>query len=694
MIESNNSQLDSSLTSYFDAAMSEVDDFSSIDELFECLSEESYQDIDKIGEGGMKVIYSCRDEVTGRFLARAYPKDLENTHLLERFVREARLMAELEHPNIVPVHRIGISEDKGPYFTMKLVHGVSLKEHSLELSLSEKIEIFLKASHAVAYAHEHQIFHLDIKPDNISVSDYGEVLLMDWGLARRLEEKESFEDKIDVISNIETSLDGQVKGTPEYMSPEQASGTNDLTHSSDIYSLGSLLYFLLCGHSPYSAEKPTDILKAVQANTWQVPSTRFPQLSIPSGLEAILSKAMRQKTSERYSSVNDFRHDIQTWRDGFAPDAENASFLKLFTLLVARHKKEVTSIVIVLFLFITLSLFFISSLNKSRKNAEQERDRALIAEKVATDKQHALILEQKQKKAISDDAAPRIFNEAVTAYGGLPYELAMNKRDYQRALDNVNKAVLLDSSLLEAWELKAKLHIGRLEFNKLTQCLAYLNDRHIAHKIHQQWQYWQTPEKLSPTQIKVILDILGKHNQHHILRQLCSGAFLDYSLPHHLELSLHAMERRNSRPVKEVGKIINGSIELNLSANNYHDITALASLPLKALNISRNRITWLDPLSKQEKLEDLDVSYSNVHDLFPLWDLPLKKLNLRGTRVTNYSIHRLTKLEEIHIGKLRAFSLNQFINHPSLKVIYIPKGVYSANEIKWLKTNLTVKFYE
>lgn len=689
----NNDEPSSSFSLYYDAAMAGNDESSPLEELYGCLDEESYEDIEKIGEGGMKVIFSCRDSLTGRLLARAYPKDTENSQLVERFIREARLMAELEHPNIVPVHRIGVEGESKPYFTMKLIDGESLKLKSFKLNLNERIDVFIKVCHAVSYAHSHQILHLDIKPDNISVSHFGEVLLMDWGLARRLGDREVFEQEIDLVSNIEASLAGQVKGTPEYMSPEQAFAAKDLDEKSDIYSLGSLLYFLLSAHSPYSDSSAEDVLQRVQLNDWQSPSQRFADLSISPSLEAILKHCMALSVEDRYDSVDRLRQDVESWRNGFSPKAEQASFARHLLLLVQRHRTAVFSLLLFLSLLVIISFSFIHSLKQRSLEAVQERDRALAAEKQATDHYEAYRLEEEKKKQISGDAAPRIFNEAITAYGELTYEEAMQRRDYQRALENVNKAVSLDPSLSEAWELKAKLHIGRLEFNELAQCLFYLKKNDFAHEVHQRWQDWQTPEKLSPIEIKKIIDILAKRREFHTLRHLCSGAFLAYPLEDHLKLSLHAMARRDGRKISNTGTIKDGLVDLNLYRRGYANLTALTSLPLRKLSLSRNRVTWLDPLSKQKHLEELDVSYSNVHDLFPLWTLPIKKLNLRGTRVTNYSIHMLKDLEELHVGLLRPFSLRQLMRHPTLKVLYVPKGLYHDSEIKSLKKKLKVELY-
>ena len=151
-----------------------------------------------IGSGGMKIVVKSEDINVGRNIAMAISKDASEQKQL-RFLEEARITASLEHPNIVPVHDIGRSKSGVPYFTMKLVHGVTLAKilDSLRngdpamqkrFPLHVRLDIFLKICDAIAFAHSRGVIHLDLKPDNIQVGEYGEVLVLDWGIARRLDD--------------------------------------------------------------------------------------------------------------------------------------------------------------------------------------------------------------------------------------------------------------------------------------------------------------------------------------------------------------------------------------------------------------------------------------------------------------------------------------------------------------------------
>jgi serine/threonine protein kinase len=229
----------------------------------------------EVGSGAVKEIYSTKDLKTGRLVAMAVLKNPEDSRAVESFLREARINARLQHPNIVPVYDIDVDKDERPYFTMKLLPGLSLKEIIVDLksgktealdkySLPVLLEIFLRVCEAVAYAHSEGMCHLDLKPDNIRVSSFGEVRVCDWGLANfigddsQLQEEDSF---LHYKSRYRT-LDGQIRGTPGYMSPEQASGKRKVKDQrTDVFSLGCILYELLTLKEAIAGESLEEILK-------------------------------------------------------------------------------------------------------------------------------------------------------------------------------------------------------------------------------------------------------------------------------------------------------------------------------------------------------------------------------------------------------------------------------------------------
>ncbi|MHC4898155.1 MAG: tetratricopeptide repeat protein [Planctomycetota bacterium] len=246
-------------------------------------SRRRYQMLGKIAHGGMGVVHYARDVELGRDLAMKvlHKRHLGKPGMVHRFVEEAQICGQLQHPGIVPLYELGLQSDHGPYFTMKLVVGktlaVLLEERSDPASERRRfLSIFEHVCQAMAYAHARGVIHRDLKPSNIMVGAFGEVQVMDWGLAKVLvgedtEEGESTsashetgaEKKVETVRSGSTgshSHAGSVLGTPAYMPPEQARGeTGNLDSRSDVFSLGAILCEILTGKPPYADTDPKEI---------------------------------------------------------------------------------------------------------------------------------------------------------------------------------------------------------------------------------------------------------------------------------------------------------------------------------------------------------------------------------------------------------------------------------------------------
>ena len=241
------------------------------------------------------------------------------------FLREARVTAMLQHPNTAPVYEVGIDSKGSYYFTMKLVSGLTLaevlaglvkgdKEFESKWDLDRLIDVIIQVGQVLNYAHTHGVVHCDIKPENIVVGEYGEVLLLDWGLAW-LDSKPQ-QDKAE-----ETELPDDSKtlrstashpGTPLYMSPEQFAG-RQLDHRTDIYSLGAILFEVLTLQRLAWGETVDEIQQNIANNPPPTPSLIAPERNISSGLETIYLRCVQRDPDHRIQNVLQILHELLYW---------------------------------------------------------------------------------------------------------------------------------------------------------------------------------------------------------------------------------------------------------------------------------------------------------------------------------------------------------------------------------------------
>ena len=285
-----------------------------------------YMFLSTIAKGGKSLIKSCRDMHLNRVVAyktlrpEFVDDEIENIRLL----REARVSAMLQHPNSVPTYEIGRDNRGHYYFTMKLVHGYSLREimdYRERYDLTQLIEVIEQIAHVLAYAHAHGVAHRDIKPENILVGPYGEVVLLDWGLAKvwRKDGSTSDEDNHEgkSIAGTDKTITGhgKLQGTLCYMSPEQIRRDPDISFSTDTYSLGSVLYELLTGSPPFDSDMTYEVLDMVENQQPTKPSeiSKYP---VPKILEALCLRCLSKDPTGRPASMEDVLYTLQhDWTD-------------------------------------------------------------------------------------------------------------------------------------------------------------------------------------------------------------------------------------------------------------------------------------------------------------------------------------------------------------------------------------------
>ncbi len=288
----------------------------------------------ELGRGGMGIVFDAKDprfqrEVAIKVMAFATPM---NSEQVARFITEARIQGQLEHPGICPVHEFGIDDRGRPWFAMKKVRGRSLRGILRAAATSHEngdqpafglmrlLDVFARVCEAVAFAHARGVVHRDLKPANIMVGEFGEVLVMDWGLSCFLLPSEAqFSEEDDSalgIPDCELPLErGVVVGTPSYMSPEQAAGRlYAVEERGDVYSLGAVLYHILTSTPAVRAESRSETLMRVRKGDFPSPSKRAPGRQIPVALDLIVMKAMAKEPADRHQSVTQLMDEIDSWR--------------------------------------------------------------------------------------------------------------------------------------------------------------------------------------------------------------------------------------------------------------------------------------------------------------------------------------------------------------------------------------------
>jgi serine/threonine protein kinase len=380
-------------------------------------------------QGGIGRVWVARDGDLAREVAL---KELlggggDNPAVVARFVEEAQITGQLQHPNIVPVYELARPTEpgKGPFYTMRFVRGrtlaAAIKQYHERrraneagpLELRELLNHFVAVCNAVAFAHSRGVLHRDLKPGNVVLGDFGEVIVLDWGLAKLKGATETQTSLLPVSVNQESSRDatlqGQALGTPSYMPPEQAEGRVDLIDErSDVYGLGAVLYDILTGEPPFDGPDTPTVLIQVVADEPPPPRRKAPET--PKPLEAVCLKALAKKPAGRYPTVKELARDVERWLG----DEPVSVFLEPVLVKTGRWVKQhrqAVSVAAVL-LFAALPLLILLALNRQqalrqsevqREENRQQREIAEANEKIAKEREaetHA-VLDFLQNKVVA-----------------------------------------------------------------------------------------------------------------------------------------------------------------------------------------------------------------------------------------------------------------------------------------------------
>jgi serine/threonine protein kinase len=331
-------------------------------------------------EGGLGKVWLAHDTDLNREVAlkEIQPHQAQHPDAWRRFIKEAQVTGQLEHPNIVPVYELArrVPDDQ-PFYTMRFVRGRTLRQaiadrdRSDPLALPKLLQAFISVCQAIGYAHSRGVLHRDLKPQNVVLGGFGEVLVLDWGLAKLVNSpEETPEVALTEEARTEATRAGSQLGTPAYMAPEQAEGRLDLIDArTDIYGLGAILFEILTGSPPHVGQDSVDVLKRIIEG--ETPRARKVNPAVPPALEAICAKAMAKACDERYAKATDLAEDVQRW----IADEPVSGFVDppsvRFGRWTRKHRVFATTLVFFLVILVPGLLIANGLLQRQRRHAEE-----------------------------------------------------------------------------------------------------------------------------------------------------------------------------------------------------------------------------------------------------------------------------------------------------------------------------------
>ncbi|MCH2206891.1 MAG: serine/threonine protein kinase [Lentisphaerales bacterium] len=612
---------------------------------------ERYSDKEFLAEGGMKRIYKCRDLQSDRLVAMAELLDSKSGEALNDFLREARINAYLQHPNIVPVYEVGLSSDNSPFFTMKLIEGKNLGEilEEGDYSLNQLISIYMKCCEAIAYAHSKGILHLDLKPENISVSDYGEVLICDWGISEPSTEilrnnvlaEEDFYKLLPMLKS-----ERSIRGSLAYLSPEQIDQKlGEKSARTDIYALGVLLYKILTKREPFSGRKE-QVFDKITKGEYSSPTDLSPD--VPKSLEAVCLKAMSCDKLERYESVDEILNEIERFQHGYATKAEEASVWDLVVLLCKRNKLSCLVSGISFIIICLLIIYSFSEIKKSESLAVQQKNKAIASKNEAMELYTKLKSEQVLKLEMASKAAKKYlenFNNAV----------------YFRNFSSIQKSMDIAWSLAaHDQQVQSKYGyylISRLKFDEgkkiLEQAGVSFSD---TIPDNEDLLDFEAISRVSQFLAKQKLSVYFLHN--------C--LLLDWPIDQQVKILELQIKSNRSKCNLDI-QLIDGGVFLDISNNSMGFPGSLKTVNIKSLDISNTNISKPDFLP-WSTLETLNASGSELRTFRE--SAKLKRLIIRGCKSTNFnSLKKLPKLEYLDIRDNPSFPSQLLLQLPSLKEV-------------------------
>jgi serine/threonine protein kinase len=668
-----------------------------------------YKVLTTLARGGMGVVLQARDLRVRRTVAMKVMKagaQFSKENVL-RFIDEAQLTGQLDHPNIVPVYELGIDDRGEAFYTMKYVKGTTLDEvlrglRSGRKDLAEKyplavlLTVFQKICDAMAFAHAKSVIHRDLKPENVMIGAYGEVLVMDWGLAKQTtgpsrmatQAEPGYENKPRHPLRAFETMHGVVIGTPPFVSPEQARGDSEAVDTrSDVYVLGAILYSILTLRAPVEGlgmeetlhriiqseiRKPTSFNAVPVKRRPRRPKAGSPQglkateriellhcpgQRIPEGLSAIVMKAMEVEPANRYQSVVELQADLTAHQAGFATKAERANLFRQALLFGGRHKRELsiflTLAVVIQALLVTFIVALSRQKNEAKESARLAKESALYAQ-ASELRAHASQEELARALEALRGTAPTYAQEARNLLDDQKLEAALEKIDYAIAQvpneatyhelrGNILQSLMRFSEAVTAYEeaLARDPKIKRVKEN-----IAFTKG--LIARI-------PADGSIPPSVTQDLHAALV--NQKRVGEAL---AVMTRDQKVFVPPGKSALDRTGNKGGE---KREDGSLYVDLSRENKLEMRKLRFFNVSAVNYDDTRLQDLSAI-KGLPLTLLSLGHTMIRDLSPLAGMPLRTLNIEGTQVVDLAPLAGMPLEVLRMGGTRVPKLNPLVECP------------------------------
>ncbi len=592
----------------------------------------------EIARGGIGVVVRAADRDLGREVAiKVMGGDPRSMRSRLRFVEEAQVTGQLEHPNIVPVHDLGFAPDGRPYFTMQLLKGRTLAEvlalrGSERWSLPRLVGVLRSVCNGVAYAHSRGVVHRDLKPSNIFLGDFGEVWLCDFGLAKvgagrqwRRAGDAGVRPKGLRSASPHLTQQGTIEGTPAYMAPEQALGdVVAIDERSDVYALGAILYETLAGVPPAEGRDLDEVLAKVRAGRIIPPAVRAPDREPPLELSAVAMKALATDPDRRYQRVEDLRLDLEAWLEGRAVSAKEDSFYEALVKFVRRNKAVSAATAIALVVVIAVvGVAFAANLHERRqveaKAVELEAERGRLAQALA-----AIQSERDRRAEEQRRAAPALVESA---------RRAAERRSFAAARRDADLAVEYDGELRTARLVRAHLLLRELDFvgaaGELELALRLNPDDLGVRQLSD--LAVKAADDPSTATVNAIADLLAQQAGLVFAESLYAASSEKARLYRQtLERAWPGSTRQGYEFRERDGRLV---VDL-AGRSDVAGLEPLAGMPVARLRLNRTKVMDLAPLAGAP-IEELDISDTRVRDLTPLAGAPLTALRMAQTQVAD-----------------------------------------------------------